>query len=110
ALDAERRRRERFARCLEAMERDRLDALLLGREANVRYVSDARRLWLSGARPFGPACVVVRATQAIHLLSTSSEGVPSAIPTSQLYPLTWNPELLAERLARIPGLRAARRI
>ena len=108
ALD--RLRRERLERCFEAMARRGVDVLVLGREANVRYVSDARRLWLAGTRPFGPACLVVSATREVHLLSTSDEGVPAAIPPANLYPLTWNPDVLSARLARVPGLRAARRI
>ncbi|MEW6269684.1 MAG: M24 family metallopeptidase [Thermodesulfobacteriota bacterium] len=110
AIDHERLRRERFARCLEQMERHALDALVLGREANARYVSGAARLWLAGPRPFGPGCVVVRATREVHLLSTSEAGIPPEVPRSNLYALTWSPDALAARLARIPGLRAARRI
>ena len=110
APDVERLRRERLARCLAAMAAHDLDALVLGREANVRYVSDARRLWLAGSRPFGPGCIVVRATGAIHLLSTSSDGIPARIPPAQLHALTWNPERIVAWLASVPGLRDARRI
>jgi Xaa-Pro aminopeptidase len=110
SVDHVRLRRERFARCLEAMERHRLDALVLGREANARYVSGAARLWLAGPRPFGPGCVVVRAGREVHLLATSDVGIPAEVPRTNLYGLTWNPERLAARLARIPGLTAARRI
>ena len=39
------------------MDRLDLDALMLGREANVRYASGARRLWTASSRPFGPTCV-----------------------------------------------------
>lgn len=109
-IDFERLREERLARCFEAMDRSGVDVLVLGREANVRFVTDARRLWLAGPRPFGPGCIVVAATREVHLLATSDEGVPRAIPSSHLYPLTWNPEVLASHLARIDGLRAARRI
>ena len=108
AIDVERLRRDRLARCFAAMEHYGLDALVLGREANVRYVSDARRLWLAGPRPFGPGCVVVQASGAIHLLSTSSEGVPASIPVTHLQALTWNPENIVTWLASIPGLRDAR--
>jgi Xaa-Pro dipeptidase len=109
-VDAERLRRERFARCRAEMERAGADVLILGRESNVRYVTDARRLWLAGSRPFGPACVVVAKTDQVHLLANSDEGIPSVIPATNLYPLTWNPDVLAERLAAIPGLRDARTI
>jgi Xaa-Pro dipeptidase len=110
AVDFERLRRDRLSRCFDAMERGGVDVLVLGREANVRYVTDARRLWLAGPRPFGPGCIVVAATREVHLLSTSDDGVPSAIPARRLYPLTWNPDVLSARLARIDGLCAARRI
>src|SRR5947207_2234984 len=43
-IDFGRLRAQRRSRCLEAMERHDLDALLLGREANARYASGARRL------------------------------------------------------------------
>ena len=110
-IDHARLRHERLARCFAAMEEHGIDALVLGREGNVRYVSDARRLWLAGPRPFGPGCVVVRATRAVHLLATSSAGVPDEIvPAAQLYPLTWNPDQLAASLARIAGLAGARTI
>ena len=35
---------------LSAMERDNIDALVLGREANARAVSGANRLWIAGTR------------------------------------------------------------
>jgi len=31
-----------------------LDVLVLGRQANVRYVAGAPQLWVAGTRPFGP--------------------------------------------------------
>jgi Xaa-Pro aminopeptidase len=87
-----------------------VDALILGREANARYVSGARRLWLAGARAFAPGCVLIRATGDVYLLSTSNDGVPVDIPVSHLFPIMWNPGHLMARLATIPGLREARRI
>jgi len=86
-----------------------IDALILGREANARYVSGARRLWLAGARAFSPGCVLV-ASGDVHLLSTSDDGVPPDIPIEHLYPITWNPANLMARLAAVPGLAAARTI
>jgi Xaa-Pro aminopeptidase len=88
-------RAQRRARLFEAMERYDLDLLLLGREANARYASGARRLWTSGTRPFAPGCVVVRATGAVHLLSTWDDGIPAEIPRQQLFGVTWNPANLA---------------
>ena len=57
-------RRSRRARVLAAMEADDIDLLVLGREANARYVSGAPRLWTAGPAPFGPGCVLVRGTGA----------------------------------------------
>src|SRR3954469_754786 len=94
----------RRARALAAMTDAGVDALVLGREANARYVSGARRLWLAGARPFAPGCVLVAATGDVHLLSVSNDGVPSDVPIEHLYPITWNPATLMARLAAIPGL------
>ena len=100
----------RRARALAAMADAGIDALVLGREANARYVSGARRLWLAGARPFTPGCVLVASTGDVHLLSASDEGVPPTVPFENLYALTWNPANLLARLSAIPGMREARRI
>jgi Xaa-Pro dipeptidase len=81
-------RRERAFAQMEAHE---LDVLVLGRAANMRYVSGVPMLWNAGTRPFGPGCVAVRATQEIYLLSTWDEGVPEEIPHDHLYGITWNP-------------------
>ena len=100
----------RLAACLDLMTRDDVDALLLGREANARTVSDAARLWLAGTRPFAPGCVVVRQTAAVHLLSNTDAVVPSGFPVERLYGVTWNPEKLLAALASIDGVRVARRV
>jgi Xaa-Pro dipeptidase len=71
-----------------------VDVLVLGREANARFVSGANRLWLAGTRPFAPGCVVVGETGAVHLLSVTDDGVPSDVPTDRLYPISWNPMTL----------------
>ena len=60
----------RRERALAQMEAHDLDVLVLGREANVRYVTGTPGLWTAGTRPFSPAAVVVRATGAIHALMT----------------------------------------
>lgn len=100
----------RRARALAAMEDQGIDVLLLGREANARYVSGAPRLWTAGTRPFGPGCVVVRATGAIHLVSTWDEGIPDDIPHEHLFGITWNPGNLLAWLRDIDGLSDARRV
>src|ERR1700739_5028122 len=96
-------------RALAQMEKHDLDVLVLGRQANVRYVSGAPQLWVAGTRPFGPTCVVIRETGAIHLLSTWDEGVPDDIPHENLYGITWNPMNTISALQRIDGAAAARR-
>jgi Xaa-Pro aminopeptidase len=100
----------RLARCLEEMRRRGLDALILGREANARYVSGARRLSLAGTRPFGPGCVVVRETGSVHLLANTDDGVPDTVPRQNLFGLRWDPSRLTGSVAAIPGLLDARRI
>jgi Xaa-Pro aminopeptidase len=100
-------RRERVFGQMEAHD---LDVLLLGREANARYASGAQRLWTAGTRPFGPSCVVVRATGAIHLVSTWDEGIPEDIPHDNLFGITWNPGNLLSWLRGIEGTADARRV
>lgn len=108
--DFTRLRRERRRRLLEAMAADGLDVLVLGRPANVRYASGARQLWRAGSAPFGPACVVVRHSARVHLLSVWDEGVPPEIGHEDLYPLTWNPAHLLRALQSIPGFADAGRV
>jgi Xaa-Pro dipeptidase len=100
----------RRQRALEQMAAHDLDVLVLGRQANVRYVSGTPQLWVAGTRPFGPACVLVRATGAVHLLSTWDEGVPDDIPHENLYGISWNPTNTISALGRIDGAATARRV
>src|SRR5262245_6042588 len=95
---------EHLDRTLTAMADLGIDALLLGRAGNARFVSNAELLSLTGTRPFAPGCVVVRATGKVHLLSITDHGIPPTIGHDQLYPLTWNPMNLAGSVAAIPGL------
>ena len=90
------------------MARQDVDVLVLGREGNARFVSDARRLWLAGTRPFAPGCVVVRETGAVHLMSVTDAGVPAVVPPARLYPMRWNPTNIMGAVAGIPGVRDAR--
>ena len=103
-------RAERRGRVLAAMAMAGVDALVLGREANARYVSGARRLWTAGTRPFAPGCVVVGETGAVHLLSTWDDGIPDEIGHDELYGLSWNPMNLVGSLQQVPGLGRARRV
>ncbi len=100
----------RRERALAQMEAHDLDVLVLGRQANVRYISGAPQLWVVGTRPFGPICTFVRATGEIHLNSTWDEGIPEEIPHEHLYGLAWNPMTLIAVLQNIKGADTARRV
>lgn len=100
----------RRERALTQMKIHDLDVLVLGRQANVRYVTGAPQLWIAGTRPFGPVCVVVRATGNIYLNSTDDEGVPEEIGRDRLYGLAWNPMTLIGVLRNIDGAATARRV
>ncbi len=109
-VDDEGLRADRRRRLFTAMEHHGLDALVLGRPAEVAFASGARQLWTAGSRPFGPACVAVRATGRVHLLSVSDYDVPPEVGHDDLYGLSWNPAHLAAALAAIPGLADAERV
>jgi Xaa-Pro dipeptidase len=100
----------RRQRALDQMAAHDLDVLVLGRQANVRYVTGAPQLWVAGTRPFGPTCVLVRQTGAVHLLSTWDEGVPDDIPHENLYGISWNPMNTMSALRRIDGAATALRV
>jgi Xaa-Pro dipeptidase len=100
----------RRARALAQMEAYDLDVLVLGRQANVRYVTGAPQLWVAGTRPFAPMCVIVRATGEVHLNSSWDEGMPEEIDHDHLYGLAWNPMTLMEVLKGIDGASSARRV
>ncbi len=103
-------RAERRERALAQMEAHDLDVLVLGRQANVRYVAGAPQLWVAGTRPFAPTCVVVRKTKATYLLSTWDEGVPDDIPRDHLYGIAWNPMNTMAVLRDIDGAASAKRV
>jgi Xaa-Pro aminopeptidase len=100
----------RRERALAQMDAHDLDILVLGRQANVRYVTGAPQLWIAGTRPFGPVCVLVRATGEIYLNSTDDEGVPEEIGHDHLYGLAWNPMTLIDVLKNIDAAATARRV
>jgi Xaa-Pro aminopeptidase len=109
-VDFARLRADRREKVLSGMESHDLDALMLGGVGNVRYVSGARQLGRAGVLPFAPVAVVVRETGRVHLLSTWDEGIPPEIGYEDLYRMNWNPANLAADLAKIPGVREARRV
>src|SRR5690349_21937879 len=97
----------RRQRTLDQMAAHDLDILVLGRQANVRYVTGAPQLWVAGTRPFAPICVLVRDTGEIHLNSTWDEGIPEEIGHDRLYGLAWNPMTIIEVLKGIKGAATA---
>ncbi|WP_293002745.1 Xaa-Pro peptidase family protein [Mycobacterium sp.] len=107
ALDLRVGRRQR---ALEQMEAHDIDVLVLGRQANVRYVSGAPQLWIGGTRPFGPVCVMLRGSGEIFLMSTDDEGVPEEIGRDRLYGLAWNPMTFIDVLKNIDGSSTAKRV
>jgi Xaa-Pro dipeptidase len=109
-IDQARLRAGRRQRLWQAMDAAGLDALVLGRPANVRYASGANQLWVAGARPFAPGCVALPATDEVHLMSVWDEGVPAEIDHHHLYGTSWDPPRLVESLAAIPGLAGASRV
>jgi Xaa-Pro dipeptidase len=109
-VDFTRLRQDRRRAVFDAMDAAGLEVLVLGRPANVRYASGARQLWRTGANPFAPMCVVIRATEKVHLLSTWDEGVPPEIGREDLYGLFWDPAHLIAALREIPGFVAAHRV
>ncbi|HEY7811680.1 MAG TPA: M24 family metallopeptidase [Nakamurella sp.] len=100
----------RRERALAQMKAHDLDVLVLGRTANVRYVTGTPTIWTAGTSSFGPACMLVRSTGSIHLLSTWDEGIPEDIPRENLFGLTWNPMNTIEVLRRVEGTAGARRV
>jgi len=106
--DDEALRLARRARLLDELEAAGIDVLVAGREANARYVSGAPRLWMAGSRPFGLGCVLVRATGAIHLLSTWDEGIPEEIPHERLYGISFNSKNFLTVLQGVEGASTAK--
>ena len=108
-VDFARLRADRRARLVSAMAASGLDALVLGRPANIAYAAGTRSLWTAGSRPFGPG-VIVSADGELHLQSTWDDGVPEEIGRDHLFGLSWNPARITANVADAPGLARARRI
>ena len=108
-FDPARLRAERRERVLASMAEEDVDALLLGRAANVRYATGSRPLWLAGARAFAPTAVVLR-DGTTHVVANSDDGLPPEIAAENVVPATWNPATLVNRLAATDGLSSARTI
>ena len=87
-----------------------VDVLVLGRQDNAGYACGMRRLWTAGTRAFGAGCVVVGSTGRVHALSSWEAGIEPPMTFDDLYPLTWNPRVMAASMAAIGGLAEAGRI
>ena len=97
-------------RVLAAMAAADIDVLVLGRQDNAGYVCGMRRLWTAGTRPFGAGCIVVGSTGRVHALSSWDDGIEPPMSFDDLYPLTWNPRIMAASMAGIDGLAEAARL
>ena len=97
-------------RVLGAMAEADVDVLVLGRQDNASYACGMRRLWTAGTRPFGAGCIVVGSTGRVHALSSWEAGIEPPMTFDDLYPLTWNPRIMAASMAGIDGLADAGRI
>ena len=97
-------------RVLDAMTGAGLDVLVLGRQDNAGYACGMRRLWTAGTRPFGAGCIVVGSTRRVHALSSWDDGIEPPMSFDDLYPLTWNPRIMAASMASIEGLSEVRHI
>ena len=97
-------------RVLDAMASAGIDVLVLGRQDNAGYACGMRRLWTAGTRPFGTGCIVVASTQRVHALSSWEAGIEPPMTFDDLYPLTWNPRIMAASMAGVDGLAGAGRI
>src|SRR3954462_12011934 len=92
------------------MEAAGIDILITGRSANARYIAGAPLLWLAGSRPVGPGRLFVRASGAIHLVTTWDEGVPDDIPRENLHGITFNSQKTLAMLSGIEGAATARTV
>lgn len=97
-------------RVLDAMSDAGIDVLVLGRQDNAGYACGMRRLWTAGTRPFGAGCIVVGSTERTYALSSWDAGIESPMTFDDLYPITWNPRIMAASMAGVDGLSEARRI
>jgi Xaa-Pro aminopeptidase len=100
----------RRQRVLEAMEAAGIDILISGREPNARYIAGVPRLWINGSRPFGPGCVIERASGSIHIVSTWDEGVPDDIPHENLHGITFNGANTLAWLTKVEGAATAKTV
>ena len=108
AVDIDRLGDERRERVLDLMEARRVDALVLGREANARYATGLRRLPVSGSRPFAPSTVLTRADRGVRMLSGLDYDVPAGTRPECCIATSWDPEVMATSLGDIGSLASAK--
>ena len=109
-VDFKQLRSDRRSRVLAAMEDFDLDMLVIGREANARYITGTRRLWQAGTKSFTPGCLLIRATNEVYLLNNSDDGVPVEIPHDHLFGRKWDPLRLVDVFRGLGGFGDVRRI
>ena len=102
-------REGRRARLFAAMEAHDLDVLVLGRVANIRYVSGVPILWNAGTRPFGPGCVVVRGDAGDLPPQHVGRGRPRGDPPRPPLRDHLEPDELRRRCSRASPPRSSRR-
>ena len=107
-LNGERLRRERLQRMLEAMERHDVNALLLHKDGNIRYATDARSTFTFGRRGFTPA-IVTRDGQ-IFIVTSAPEGKPQQMPQEHVIPRRWSLDTLVKDIKGSLGLLGRGRI
>ena len=109
-IDFARLRADRFRRCLDAMERHGLDALILGKPWNARYAAGFRNTYVAGKRGFSPTAIVIRESREIHLFTHNADGVPPTVPLDHLHLPHWDPANTTASVKKILGPVARGRI
>jgi Xaa-Pro aminopeptidase len=104
-------RAARRARVFAEMDARGADVLMLGRQANARYLVGHRPIWRAVVTAWGPFAVAIRDGEDVHLLHTTwDDGVPSEVAHDHITGLTWNPRTIVANVASVPGLRGAKSI
>lgn len=94
----------RRARVCAALRDTGVDVLVVGRPANLAFLSGARRVLVRGSRPFAPLALLLPATGELSIQS-ATEGV-----APHVFAQSWNPRNVARDLAGVPALANATRV
>ncbi|MCV7226601.1 aminopeptidase P family N-terminal domain-containing protein [Mycolicibacterium komossense] len=97
-------------RTLVEMSARSLDILVIGREADVEYITGVPEVWVATKVPVAPIGVLVRATGELYLSGTADEVNTKAIGPNEVYGLSWDPTTLVGELQNIAGASAVRRV